>query len=209
MQESAANERSAVTLNSLAARLSNGDETVLEEITRAYAPAVRALLGKKYRGLQNAEDLEDVLAIALFRLWQGRRHYQPEKSSLPVWFFRIAENVVRDVLRSGWHRARQREVVPEDLGPWDAQPSIESHAADHLADPRARRRLEDVREVLAGLPEVQQRIIWADVFSPDDVADSATLARELNLSAGAVRVYRKRALDAIRSEMRRRGHQVP
>jgi RNA polymerase sigma factor (sigma-70 family) len=192
----------------LAARLSNGDESVLEEIVRLHAPAVRALLVKRYLDLRN-EDLDDVLAIALFRLWQGRQLYQPGKSSLQVWFFCIAENVVRDVLRSGWHKARQREVALEDFEPPDKKNRIEELATDHPANPRVRSQLEDLREVLAGLPDVQQRIIWADAFAPDNVADSTTLARELNISAGTVRVYRKRALDGLRAEMRQRGHKVP
>jgi len=193
----------ADSLPEMTAKLLRGDERVLEEILRSVGPAVRALLTQKYRGSQTREDIEDVLAIALFRLWRGRHLYRSDKASLQVWFYRIADNVVKDVLRSGWHKARQLEVYlpdpPEDNAP---PPAAE-------ADPGGGRQVQDLREVIAALPDVQRRIVWADAQARDTVVSSAALARELGLPASTIRVYRKRALDSIRVEMRRRGHQVP
>ncbi len=194
---------SVASLPEMAAKLLRGDEQVLEEILRGVGPAIRALLSQKYRGSQTPEDIEDVLAVALFRLWRGRHLYQPDKASLHVWFYRIADNVVKDVLRSGWHKARQLEVhVPvavEEVTPLQPVPT----------DPAVSKEAQDLREVIAALPEVQRRIVWADAQARDTVVSSAALARELNLPSSTVRVYRKRALDTIRAEMKRRGHRVP
>jgi hypothetical protein len=41
---------------------------------------------------------------ALHRLWEARADYNDKKQSLRVWFFCIAENVARDVLKHGWHK---------------------------------------------------------------------------------------------------------
>jgi DNA-directed RNA polymerase specialized sigma24 family protein len=70
-------------------------------------------------------------------------------------------------------------------------------------------RHSDLREILADLPEVQRRIILADALARDRVAASEYLAAELEIPAASVPVYRKRALDRIRKELRRRGHEIP
>lgn len=189
-------------LDELAARLLRSDEGVLEDILRQHGPGVRALLLRRYQ-LQPL-DAEDVLAIALYRLWQARDRYRPERASLQVWFYRIAENVFRDVLRSGWHKARQLEIditsIEHNL------PDASDSASEHEFDPARAARSEALQAIIASLPEVQRRIIWADAQASDGLASGAYLAKELGISMGAVRVYRKRALDTIRREMRKRGH---
>lgn len=199
--------RSAIAESSqeMAARLLRGEEMVLAEILRVLGPAVRALLAQKYRGSQTPEDLEDVLAVALFRLWRGRQLYQPAKASLQVWFYRIADNVVKDVLRSGWHKARQLEMYVPD----PPEPDLEAAYAPTGNDPSRDRQIQDLRDIVGSLPDTQRRIVWADAQARDAVVSSAALAKELGLPASTIRVYRKRALDTIRVEMRRRGHQVP
>jgi RNA polymerase sigma factor (sigma-70 family) len=192
----------------LAARLLRGDEDALRDILRVIGPSVRSLLVQKYRGSQTPEDIEDVLAIALYRLWRGRHLYRPDMASLQVWFYRIADNVVKDVLRSGWHKARQLETFHPDPPEPAANLAAGASGTAEL-DAGSSQQVQDLREIIAALPEVQQRIVWADAQARDQVVSSAALARELGLPASTVRVYRKRALDTIRLEMQRRGHQVP
>ena len=93
------------------ARLLQDDESAIQDLVRAYGPAICSALGQKYKACQSLEDLEDVLAIALFRLWRNRHRFDSTKASLRTWFFCIAENVIKDVLRSGWHKARSRETL--------------------------------------------------------------------------------------------------
>ena len=66
----------------------------------------------------------------------------------------------------------------------------------------------EIREIVDSLPAVQKFIVMADAFTRDGTASSQLLAEELNLPASTVRVYRKRALDKIREELKRRGHQL-
>ena len=48
-------------------------------ILRELGPQIRAVLSHKYRGLLSHGDFEDVLAIGLFRLWNFRMQFDPEK----------------------------------------------------------------------------------------------------------------------------------
>lgn len=186
-----------------AGQLKAGNERVLEDLLRAIGPPVRAVLRRKYAGVLSQSDLDDVLAIGLFRLWVARERFDSTKGSLRVWFLRIADNAARDVLRLGWQKARQLET---DFDP------------DFLADQLDRRDASDfgrqadtapevvaVREIVAGLPDTQRMIVLADSYSRDGTASSQLLAAELGIPPGTVRVYRKRALDRIRDELKQRG----
>jgi RNA polymerase sigma factor (sigma-70 family) len=194
----------------LGERLRAADEQTLAEILRLYGPFVIAILRSRFQGVLSLNDIDDVVSIALFRLWQARENYDGMKSSLRVWFLRIAENAARDVLKFGWHKARRKEV------------STEPPRLAEYADPRKngqndaseiglleRPEQSDLREILADLPEDQRRIILADALSRDRVASSEYLAAELEIPVASVPVYRKRAIDKIRKELRRRGYDVP
>lgn len=95
----------------LGARLRAGDEDVLADILHAHGPPITALLKVRLSWQLTTVDLEDVLATALFRLWQHRERFDASKASLRVWLFRIAENIARDVFKHGWHKARQLERI--------------------------------------------------------------------------------------------------
>lgn len=194
----------------LGERLRAADEQTLAEILRLYGPFVIAILRTRFQGVLNASDIDDVLSIALFRLWQARESYDGMKSSLRVWFLRIAENAARDVLKFGWHKARRKEIAtePPRLAEY-ADPKKNGHADHSGLAVLERPEQSDLREILADLPEPQRRIILADAHSRDRVASSEYLAAELEIPVSSVPVYRKRALDKIRKELRRRGYDVP
>ena len=209
----------------LALRLRLGEEDVLACILREFGPQIRAVLSRKYRGLLSLSDFEDVLAIALFRLWIYRQQFDPEKGSLNVWFFRITTNVTRDVLRHGWQRARQLEVgfEPSELSqvvdrrghePPDHRDEGERfedgfEAAEQEThsgfDPDTLGMHPDLREMLELLPASQRRIVLADAQSPDGQISSSQLGEEMGLPAATVRVYRRRAIKRLKTEMDRRG----
>ncbi len=188
----------------LGARLQCGDERALECVLREMGPPIAGVLCHKFERVLSRDDIDDVLAIALFRLWQTRDSFDSNKGSLRVWFFRIAENAARDVLKVGWHKARRLEV---DV----SQMQIASTAADNgstranTAQPFNGTMKQTIREIINRLPIAQQRIISADIHCRDDVASSEWLAEELGIAQGSVRVYRKRALARIRDELERQG----
>lgn len=202
-------------------RLISGDEYALEAALRAHGPQVKALLRRKFFGPLTDTDFEDILAVALYRMWQYRTRFDASRASLRVWFFRIAENVTRDVLRHGWQKARQLEVVFEPLAlsavidhRGGKSPSEEGLREDSCigqaegeeGTPRSSRPIgDDLIEVLNLLPETQRRILLADAQSSDGKVASQSLASELGIPASTIRVYRRRALEKVRCEMDRRG----
>ena len=198
----------------LGERLLAADEETLAEILRLYGPSVGAVLCARFHGVLNASDIDDVLSIALFRLWQARENYDARKSSLRVWFLRIAENAARDVLKFGWYKARRREVSTDPPRLAEHADARKNGRADHSSESLKTNLLDhpshsDLREILADLPETQRRILLADALSRDRVASSEFLAAELDIPATSVPVYRKRAIEKVRKALRRRGHDVP
>lgn len=191
----------------LAQRLLQDDEQVLEDVLRAFGPAIMVVLGNRYRGVLKAQDIEDVLSVGLFRLWTHRLRFDESKASLKVWFFRIVENAARDVLKHGWHKARALEVTSEASlsGAVTAEPTPANGQSPPV--PPSAIQME-VREIVGGLSEVQRRIVMADAATRDGTACSQMLSEELGLPPGTVRVYRKRAMDRIRRELRQRGHDL-
>lgn len=189
----------------LETQLRAGNEAVLEGILRIHGPPILALLKQRFGGRLTATDFEDVLAVALFRIWQNRLRFDSRLASLRVWFFRIAENTARDVLKHGWHKARQLEQIVE--------PTLLATAIDHRSEDQAnsdsdrdasltlRIPLDELRELLAMLPASQRYIIMADANSPEGIVASGELANELGIPQGTVRVYRRRALERLRREI--------
>lgn len=191
----------------LADGLLNDDESVLEGILRLSGPSVMAVMKRRYYGVLNEADLEDIMSIGLFRLWTARQRFDPLRGSVQVWFFRIVENVARDVLRLGWQKARQMEVFDE----FGTMPSkcngYGGHVDRQIPRSCSATKLEaDLREIIGALPEAQRHIITADAMAKDDVASSEWLSEELGMPKSTVRVYRKRAMDRIRKELKQRGH---
>ena len=192
----------------LGMQLRAGDQQALERILRTHGPPVLALLQQRFSGKLTTHDFEDVLAAALFRVWQHRTRFDPARASLKVWLFRIAENIARDVLKYGWQKARQLE---SNLEPAHLAMSIDPRSIDHNrpdaeepAFTELRIAPELLRELLALLPESQRRIVLADAESPDGLVASQLLSTELGIPASTVRVYRRRALERLRREIEQR-----
>ena len=187
----------------LGSRLSQGDESALGAVLRDWGPAVSSLLQKNYSTL-NEQDLDDILAIALFRLWKARERFDAARASLKTFFYHIADNAARDVFRHGWCKARQLEV---SLTEWSGElaPRSEAVAGFHASAGRqtAGKAAEDVHTIMAKLPESYRQIVLADSQARDRVASVEFLSRQLDIPAGTVRVYRHRAMTTIRRELRK------
>jgi len=176
-----------------------------------HAPAVAALLRARYPSF-NVHDIEDLLIVAMTRLWRARARYDKSKSSPRTYFFRIADNVARNVLKSGWHKVRRLEVElgekqferagsPSQTKAMDAANESTSGSNSELS--------QRLREIIDKLPEAYRQIVIADACAYSDVASSDLLSQELQLPAGTIRVYRNRAMKSIRTSLRNLGYEVP
>ena len=198
--------------------IDRGDQWV-RALLRDHAPKVRVLLRRRYPTF-DASDLDDVLTIALTRFWLIRHRYEPEKASIRTYFCRIADSVVLDILKKGWHQARCLEVALGDQHPAAiARPEDSGDAgavSDAGAGPEAIQGLsadsqliQDLRKIIDSLPDNYRTIILADGCSRDRVASAELLSQELEIPAATVRVYRNRAMNMIRVSLRKLGYQVP
>ena len=191
-------------------QLIDNNEGVLGSILREYGPAVASSLRRRYFIL-NENDVEDVLATALYRLWAYRKRLDLAKGTLATLLYRIADNAVRNLFKTGWHRLRMQEVRFEDWAEVVESP-VDSIDADRSieAEPNDAGKIrQDLQIIIDSLPAAYRYIVLADATAKDRVASAELIAAELEIPAGTVRVYRNRAMNAIRGKLRALGYEVP
>lgn len=116
-----------------------------------FAPRINAYLQRLGMERSSAEDLTQEVMVVL---WHKAALFDPQKSSLSTWLFRVARNRRIDALR----RDRSHLIDPEDpiFRPEEVEP------ADAFMD--ARQREERIRVAVAGLPEEQRELIRQAYF---------------------------------------------
>ena len=186
-------------------RLRQGDQNALAEVRKLHAPWVAAVICRRYPVFSEA-DVDDVLAVAVFRLWQGRHRLDRAKGQLSALFCRIALRTAADVCRHGWQKARRLEVPIDSLCGIEPAAKLADTESSAIATPK---KIEDLRRIIDTLPDSYRQIVLADIGSRDQVASVEYLAAELDAAPGTVRVYRARAYATIRKEMQELGYEVP
>ncbi|MBX3462276.1 MAG: sigma-70 family RNA polymerase sigma factor [Planctomycetes bacterium] len=166
-------------------------------LTRFAAPT-RHALKKRFGDMLLDTDIDDVLSDAALRAWHKARGFDARRGSLRAWFFVIASNTSREVLRKRGRRA------PEVLG-YDLDKVASRTELIPLPGPAF---LDALYECIAALPELQRRIIEADLRT-GEVARTTDLAAELQTSTNTVYVSRLQARRALRAALRERGIEPP
>jgi RNA polymerase sigma factor (sigma-70 family) len=153
-----AKDRFALLAKRVAARR---DRAAFIELFDYFAPRINAYLQRLGMKQGLAEDLaQDVMLT----LWQKAHLFDPAKSSLSTWLFRVARNRRIDVLR----RDRSRLIDPHDPIFVPSAPE----AADTGMD--AAKRDARVRLAMAELPEEQLdlvRLAFFDGLSHTEIAE--------------------------------------
>ena len=150
----------------LARRVAEGrDRRAFVELFDHFAPRLNGYLQRLGLERGDAEDMaQEVMAV----LWHKAYLFDPTKSSLATWLFRIARNRRIDVAR----RERSRVLDPDEpmLMPSEPEP------VDHEMD--ARQRDERVRAALSELPTEQYELVQMAFFlglSHSQIADQSGL----------------------------------
>ena len=191
-------------IGELEKRFLQNDENSLKGTLRicGRGPLVAATLRRRYVVL-NWHDIEDILIVGLHRLWKHRSKFDPSRASLRSLFLGIADNVARDLFKYGWQRTKNLEITLDQVcgkSLLSADSPVDSDVSNEV--------LEDVRRIVNRLPEAYRHIVLADCYARDRLASTERLAEELELSASTVRVYRVRAMEAIRTELAKLGYEV-
>lgn len=72
---------------------------------------VASFVRKNYRGMFTAQDVDDIAADVVTRMWKARATFNPEKGALHAWAWRIAQRAVLDAVNA---RAK-RLGISEDI----------------------------------------------------------------------------------------------
>ncbi len=187
--------------SALADRLKRNDETVLRDILQTFGPSTEARLRRSYPFFQHP-DFEDVLAEALYQLWKDRHKFDPARGSLHNWFFVLARSKAEDIRKSKGYRARNLECSA-DITDFAV---LRHDDGDGLTTATLSAEQQDLLDILRELPDDERHIIGAYASADGTEAWAATLAKELGLSSGLIRVKRLRIEKKIRREMQKRGH---
>lgn len=150
----------------LAARVATfRDRSAFVELYDHFAPRILGYLLRLGLDRGSAEELTQEVMIVL---WQKANLFDPAKSSLSTWLFRVARNRRIDVQR----RDRSGLIDPDDpfFHPEASEP------ADQTVD--ATRRDERIRSAMADLPEEQRSLVklaFFDGLSHSEIAAAADL----------------------------------
>jgi RNA polymerase sigma-70 factor (ECF subfamily) len=175
-------------MTTLARRLAEGDSEVLGDILRVLGGRTERVLRLKLPGLLTKADYDDVLSVALFRVWQRRGQFDARRASLERWFYVIARNAAIDVLRA---RSTRPEVTLGDKADTLAASSRSTDDAGSQLTERESARRRQLENALQSLPEVDRRILLSG-------RTESELSKELRLSPGAIRVRRSRGKRKLR-----------
>ncbi|RDZ28071.1 sigma-70 family RNA polymerase sigma factor [Lysobacter silvisoli] len=133
-----------------------------------------------------ASTAEDLAQESLLRLWQRAAHYDPARSAVSTWLFRIARNLQIDQLRRDAGRA------PAAQDALDAAPDGSACTAEDYADQvQLQRRIDD-------LSPVQARLIRMSYF---EAKTHQEIAAELGLPLGTVKSHLRRAFLRLQGQL--------
>ena len=139
------------------------------------------------RGLGTPDAVAEELAQeSLLKLWQHASRYDPRRSAVSTWLFRIARNLCIDRARRLRYQATQVEalLVSETL---PEPPTTEDHADAATLE----RRID-------ALSPVQARLIRMSYFEARSHQD---IAAELGMPLGTVKSHLRRAFLRLQGEL--------
>jgi RNA polymerase sigma-70 factor (ECF subfamily) len=91
--------------------------------------AVASYIGKRYAGAFTAEDIEDIVAAVVCKMWAARASFDPEKGKFFSWVWAIAQNAILDAVDA---QAKRRGISGdfEKVGGGTYSLPIPNYAAD-------------------------------------------------------------------------------
>ena len=173
------------------------DERAWTEFFEIYHPLILRLVGQ--RGLQDADAREVTQEVLVsisksIGLWED----DPQRGSFRGWLARVTRNlVVNFLIRQTRH---PRGSGDSDMARWLDQVPSPTSAESRWFDLEHRRQvfLWAVQEIQPEFRDTAWQAFWQTSIEGRDVAD---VARELDLSTGALYVARSRVMKRLREKV--------
>jgi RNA polymerase sigma factor (sigma-70 family) len=168
-------------------------------LLQVHGPRVKWLLHDRFGDILAEPDLAAALSEAAFKAFRAIRMFDASKGTLGAWFWQIAANAARNVLRGEIRHAHQN-LAHDPPGPARTAASL-----DDGDGPTGNETLDSLREAIEALPDLQRKIIQADLASRD-VASAAWLAERYGTTPASIYVSRGKAHENLRKALVQRGH---
>ncbi len=165
------------------------DQVAFSELFDHFAPRLKSYLRRLGMESSQAEEMTQEVMIVL---WHKAGLFDPAKSSLATWLFRVARNRRIDALR----RDRSALMDPEDPA---LQPSA-PEAADDMME--AEERDDRVRLALGSLPEEQAILVRMAFYLGKS---HSQIAEETGLPLGTVKSRIRLAFSRLRRSLETTG----
>lgn len=176
------NERFAELADAVAR---NRDKQAFAELFDHFAPRIKSYLQRLNMDGSQAEELTQEVMIVL---WNKAALFDPAKSSLATWLFRVARNRRIDALR----RDRSGLIDPDDPALHPSAPESPDEAVD--ADQRDQR----IRIAMETLPDEQVKLVRMAFFLG---LSHSQIAEETGLPLGTVKSRIRLAFGRLRSAL--------
>ncbi|HZW08782.1 MAG TPA: sigma-70 family RNA polymerase sigma factor [Phycisphaerales bacterium] len=194
-----------MTTLDLVHQVNAGDPEALSALLRTHGPVIRDRLapkiGRQWSGLVEADDVMQVTYLEAFV--QFRRVSFKDEGSFAAWLARVAENNLKDAIRS-FDRAKRPDPRRRVHGPANEESYaglVEVLGVTTTTPSRAAARREAVTvmdQALAKLPADYAKVVRLYDLECRPIEE---VSRELGRSPGACYMLRARAHDALREAM--------
>lgn len=178
----------------IVALLQDAGEDGLRQLLQVHGPRVNWLLKDRFGDVLAEPDLAAALNEAAYRAFRAIRTFDPAKGTLRGWFWRIAANAAHNLLRAESRHAH----LDLTYDPYDQPRPPGSLEEDER--PASSEALQDLQEAIEALPDLQRKVIRADLAS-GDVAGAAWLARKYATTEGSIYMARSRARENLRKAL--------
>jgi RNA polymerase sigma-70 factor, ECF subfamily len=178
-------------------RVQKDDGPAFSELLERYW---RQVFGRFYRRLGDRQEAEDLAQDVFLRLFRYRKRYQP-RAKFATWLFHIAQNVLRNALRSRRRHACVRVGTPASA---PDQARFLEGTIQFLGDSPSR-PLEQaelavlVRTAVSGLGDRQRAALEMHQFQDRSCAE---IAEEMDMSPKAAKSLLYRARHQLRDSLR-------
>jgi RNA polymerase sigma-70 factor (ECF subfamily) len=168
------------------------DQTAFAELFDYFAPRIKSYLLRLGMEAGQAEELTQEVMIVL---WHKAALFDPVKSSLSTWLFRIARNRRIDVFR----RDKSALLDADDPALQPSQPE----SADEIVE--AEERDERVRKAMLDLPEEQAVLVRQAFFLG---RSHSQIAEDTGLPLGTVKSRIRLAFSRLRRSLEEDGGEM-